>query len=79
MYQTKAATHSLSIVSQLVAIVLMSLKLAGIDLAEDASGLPDNVASLVDAGMILSAQLAALYGRFRATTRITGIFKSSPQ
>ena len=75
MYQTKTAAKSLGVVSQIVAIILMSLKLAGVDLAEDASGLPENVATLVDAGMILVAQLTALYGRFRATTRITGVFR----
>lgn len=75
MYQTKAATKSLSVVAQLVAIVVMALAMAGIDISADVAGLPEKVAGTTDAALVLIAQLVALYGRLRADKKISGLFK----
>jgi hypothetical protein len=76
MYQTKTATQSLGVVAQVVAIITMSLKLAGVDISAEVADVPANVAAGIDAALILAAQATALYGRLRANKQIRGIFKA---
>jgi hypothetical protein len=75
-YQTKAATQSMGVVTQLLAIVVAMLMMAGVDISAEVANIPAQVASLVDGGTLLGLQVAALYGRLRANKRITGIFKA---
>lgn len=75
MYRTKAASQSVGVVAQLVAILILGLKMAGIDISADVAGLTDHVGTLVDAGALLTAQVIALYGRLRADTKINSVFK----
>jgi len=76
MYQTKAATQSVGVIAQVVAIVVMSMKLAGIDISADVANAPDNIGNAIDATMIVVAQLTALWGRLRADKKISGLFKA---
>ena len=76
MYQTKAATQSVGVIAQVVAIVVMSMKLAGIDISADVANAPENIGNAIDATMIVVAQLTALWGRLRADTKISGLFKA---
>lgn len=76
MYQTKAATQSVGVIAQVVAIVTMSLKLGGVDVSAEVSDLPNQAANLIDAAVIVIAQLTALWGRLRADKKITGLFKA---
>ena len=76
-FQTKAATQSLGAVSQALLIVIATVKLiTGEDISAEVANLPAMVAQLVDAGVILGLAVVGLYGRLRANTRITGIFKA---
>jgi len=76
MYQTKAATQSVGVIAQVVAIVVMSMKLAGIDISADVANAPENIGNAIDATMIVVAQLTALWGRLRADKKISGLFKA---
>ena len=73
-YQTKAATQSLGVIAQVVAIIVMVLKLAGVDISAEVADVPTNAANAIDAVLILVAQMTALYGRLRADKRITSVF-----
>lgn len=75
MYQTKAASQSVGVVAQLVAILILAAKLGGIDISADLTGVAENTGMLIDGGALLVAQMTALYGRLRADKRITGLFK----
>lgn len=75
MYETKAATQSVGVIAQVVAIVVMSLKLAGVDISADVADVPANLGNAIDAVMILVAQATALYGRLKANKQITSVFK----
>lgn len=76
-YQTKAATKSLGAVSQFLLVIIATFKLiTGEDISADLAGLPEMVASFVDAGTVLVLAILGLYGRLRANKRITGIFKA---
>lgn len=75
MYQTKAATQSLGITAQVLAILVAMLKLNGVDISNDVVGIPEQVAHITDMVALLGLQLAALWGRIRATKPITGLFK----
>lgn len=74
MYQTKAASQSVGVIAQLVAILIMVAKLAGIDISADLTGVAENAGMMIDGGALLAAQLTALYGRLRADKKITGLF-----
>lgn len=76
MYATKAATQSVGVIAQVVAIVVMSLKLAGVDISADVTNAPENIGNAIDATMIVVAQLTALWGRLRADKKISGLFKA---
>lgn len=76
MYQTKAATQSVGVIAQVVAIIVMSMKLAGVDISADVADVPANLGNAIDAAMILVAQATALYGRLRANQKITSLFKT---
>lgn len=76
MYQTKAASQSVGVIAQVVAIVTMSLKLAGVDISADVANAPENIAGAIDATLIVVAQLTALWGRLRADKKISGMFKA---
>jgi len=75
MYQTKAASQSVGVVAQLIAILILMAKLVGIDITEDLTGAAENVGAMVDGGALLTAQMMALYGRLRADKKISGLFK----
>lgn len=75
MYKTKAASQSVGVIAQLIAIVAMSLKLAGVDVSADVANAPENIGNAIDAVLIVVAQLTALWGRVRAEQKITGLFK----
>jgi hypothetical protein len=75
MYKTKTATQSVGVIAQVVAIIVMSLKLAGVDISAEVADLPNQAANAIDAVLILTAQLTALWGRLRADTKISGLFK----
>lgn len=76
MYRTKAASQSVGVIAQIVAIIVMGLKLAGVDIAADVADVPVNAGNAIDAVLILVAQVTALWGRLRADTKISGLFKS---
>lgn len=76
MYQTKAATQSVGVIAQLVAIFILVAKLAGVDISADLAGVAENAGAMIDGGALLSAQMVALYGRLRADKQITGLFKA---
>lgn len=75
MYTTKAATQSVGVIAQVVAIVIVALKLAGVDISSDVTNAPENIGNAIDAVMIVVAQLTALWGRLRADKKISSIFK----
>lgn len=77
MYQTKAASQSVGVIAQLIAIITMSLKLFGVDISADVADVPANAGNAIDAVMILVAQGTALYGRLRADKKIVGMFKKN--
>jgi hypothetical protein len=76
LYQTKAATQSVTFVAQLLAILIIIAKMSGVDISEDVAGLPDKLGAAVDTVAILVLELTALYGRLRAKAQITGLFKA---
>lgn len=76
MYATKAASQSVGVVAQLVAILILMAKMAGVDISADLTGMAHNTGMMVDGGALLLAQLTALYGRLRADKQITGLFKA---
>lgn len=75
MIETKSASHSVGVIAQVIAIIIMGLKLAGVDVSADLANAPENIGNLIDAAMIVAAQATALWGRLRATREITSLFK----
>lgn len=75
MYKTKAASQSVGVIAQVIAIIVMVLKLSGVDISADVADVPANAGNVIDAVMILVAQLTALWGRLRADTKISSVFK----
>ncbi len=75
-YQSKAAVNSLGVTGPLVAIIVIALGMAGIDVAADLAGFADEVATFIDKGVVIAGILTGIYGRIRATAQITGFFKA---
>lgn len=75
-YQSKAAVKSLGVTGPLVSILVIALGMAGIDVSADLAGFADKVAALIDNGIVIAGILVGIYGRIRASARITGLFRA---
>lgn len=75
MYTTKVAAKSLGVVAPLVAILVIALGMAGVDISGDVAGLPEKIAASVDSVLVIVAIVAGIVGRLRAKTKISGWFR----
>lgn len=76
MYQSKAAIRSAGIMGPLVAMIVIASGMIGVDISEDVAGLPEKIAGVVDSGITIAGILVGIWGRWRATKEIGGVFKA---
>ena len=76
MYNSKAAIKSVGIVSLSVSIVVALLGLFGVDVSQEVTGLPEKIAGAIDQIILIVGMVLGIYGRKRATTTISGVFKA---
>ena len=72
---TKPAIKSLGVTGPLVAILVIVAGMLGVDVSADVAGVPETIAGTIDNVVILSGIVVGIYGRLRASTLISGLFK----
>jgi hypothetical protein len=72
---TKPAVKSLGVTAPLISILVIVAGMLGVDISADVAGVPETIASTIDNVVILSGIVVGIYGRLRASTLISGIFK----
>lgn len=75
MYQSKAAVKSAGIMGPLVAMVVIASGMIGVDISEDVAGLPEKIAGVVDGVITIGGIVVGIWGRWRATKEIGGVFR----
>lgn len=71
----KVAIKSIGIVAPAFVILVAVLKFFGYDISAEIGDLPQRIADAVDMAIIAAMALAGLWGRAKATTKISGVFK----
>lgn len=75
MDETKSAVTSLGIVGPAIALVtVVSQQYLGVDISDLTSVLPGAISKAVDDAMVIGGLVMGIYGRWRASSRISGIF-----
>lgn len=75
-YQSKAAVQSLGVTGPIVSIVVILLGMFGIDVSKDLAGFADTIAAMIDNGIVIVGIVVGIYGRIRASAKITGLFRA---
>jgi hypothetical protein len=75
--ESKAAVKSLGVTAPIVSIVVIVLGMFGIDVSADLTGFADKIAAMIDSGVVIVGIVVGIYGRVRASARITGVFRAS--
>lgn len=76
MYQSKAAVKSAGIMGPLIAMIVIASGMIGVDISEDVAGLPEKIADVVDGVVTIGGIAVGIWGRWRATKEISGVFKA---
>lgn len=74
MNQTKAAVTSVGFWGTLIASLVALANLAGVDISGSVTGMDAEISGVFDKAFVLVAAVIGLYGRFKATAQITGLF-----
>ena len=76
MYNSKAAIKSVGIVGPAIAMMVPLFGMFGVDISNEVAGLPEKIASVIDQIIVIVGIALGIYGRVRATTTISGVFKA---